>query len=294
MQVIPLLGEDDTSFAPPVVDVGTRAYGSVELRNHADLPTLVPHGTGWVVPQKAQDHALAGGVLLAASGHEVVDTAVCIQPGQCGTIAVSRHEMVVLPAALRVKALAKRADTGFSRLWEDIAAFNSSFGIGGAGQVAQFLRHFARELGAFVAEFETIPGQVGAIVLVAGGLAGVERAPSSAYWQLIWEPLVRGCYGSVALRAATSGRVAPVRSPLLLEEQSLAGLRAALATAVTREEAIAAATVTELAASVVEQSEAHDAELGPLALTTVTGGGLAGQVATVRGEVRFASLCAAA
>lgn len=294
MQVIPLLGDDAAAIAPPAVEVGTRAYGSVELRNHADLPTLVPHGAGWVVPQEAQDHALAGGVLLAPAEHRVVSTAMCIQSGQPGTIPADRHVLTILPAALRAKALAVRDVEGFQRLWQDIAAFNQGFGLGAVSHVEHFLRHFARELGDFVAEFEPVPAQVGAIVLVAGEVVGVERAPSRAYWLHVWEPLVRGCYGSVALRAASAGRSAPGRAPLALEERSLAALRLALQAAAAVDQARAQAHVDGLAPRALDAADAADAELGPIALTTVTGGDLSGQIATVRGEVRFASLCAAA
>jgi hypothetical protein len=294
MQVIPLLGDDDAFLAPPAVEVGTRTYGTVELRNHADRPTLVPHGAGWVVPQKAQDHALAGGVIVGAAEHKVVTTAMCIQSGQPGTIEVERHRLTMLPAELRVKALATRAVESYSRLWQDIAAFNATFGIGAISHLEHFLRHFSRELGAFVAEFEVVPRQVGAVVLVAGAIVGVERAPSSAYWQLVWEPLVRGCYGSVALRAASASRWAPARAPLVLEERSLAGLRRALDAATATEMARAEAQVDDAAGKTLDAEPGADAELGPVVLTTVAGADLSGQVATVEGRVRFASLCAAA
>ena len=56
MQVIPILGDDDATYAPPELEVGTSGYGSVALRNASDKPTIVPYGAGWVVKERAQDH----------------------------------------------------------------------------------------------------------------------------------------------------------------------------------------------------------------------------------------------
>ena len=41
------------------------------------------------------------------------------------------------------------------------------------------------ELDEFVAEFECVPRQIGAIILVDDQVVGVERAPSHAYWQSV-------------------------------------------------------------------------------------------------------------
>jgi hypothetical protein len=295
MQVIPLLGDDDHTLAPPDVEVGTRAYGTVELRCDSDRPTLVPNGSGWIVPQKAQDHAVAGGVLLPAREPRVVDTAMCIQQGQGGTIAKGKHAMVILPAALRVKALGVRQTQGFNRLWDDIRAYNLGFGIDQYGAHLEFfLKRFQRELDLFVAEFELVPDQVGAVVMVGGRVVGVERAPSAAFWGVVWEPLVRICYGSIAIAVARDGGAPATRVPLCLVERSLAGLRAALEDARTRESAIADACLAALRPVTLEAGASPDDQLGPIALTTVQGSHLAGQVATIAGEVRFASLSAAA
>jgi hypothetical protein len=57
-------------------------------------------------------------------------------------------------------------------------------------------------LDEFVAEFECVPRQIGAIILVDDQVVGVERAPSHAYWQSVWPCLIRECYGSLAIRVA--------------------------------------------------------------------------------------------
>jgi hypothetical protein len=297
MQLIPLVGDDDESFAPPVLEVGTAGYGSVVLRNDSDRPTIVPPGAGWVVLQKAQDHALGGGALLRPGETRQIDTAMCIQQSQGGLIERAKHALLILPAALRAKALSIRRVVGFQKLWESIQAYNQSFGINQyGGHLEYFLRTFQKELDTFVAEFELVPRQVGAVILVGGEVVGVERAPSAAYWKAVWGPLVRVCYGSLALTAARENKAPPAtRAPLRTAEvKTLADLREALARAELEQRDSLESRLQAICASALQASTEADDTLAGVALTTVAGPRLAGQVATVRGAVRYASLCLAA
>jgi hypothetical protein len=296
MSVIPLLGDDSDTFAPPVVEVGTSGYGSVHLRNDADRPTLIPPGAGWVVAQKAQDHALGGGVLLRPGETRQLDTAMCIQQSQGGLIARAKHELIILPAALRARALSVRHVRDFRKLWEGIQAFNQGFGIEQhGGHLEFFVRTFQKELDTFVAQFEVVPRQVGAIVLVGGEVAGVERAPSAAFWRAVWAPLIRVCYGSLAIAVARRDQAPPAtRSPLRVEVRSLAGLRDALARGGEAERAAIDARVRALRVTALSSATEADETLGSITLTTVGSPRLSGQVVTQDQAVRFASLCAAA
>jgi hypothetical protein len=296
MSVIPLLGEDSDTFAPPEVEVGTTTYGSVHLRNDADRPTLIPPGAGWVVAQKAQDHALGGGALLRPGETRQIDTAMCIQQGQGGLIGRAKHELLILPAALRATALGVRHVKDFRKLWEGIQAFNKSYGIEQVGgHLEFFVRAFQKELDQFVAEFEVVPRQIGAIILVGGQVAGVERAPSAAFWKTVWGPLVRVCYGSLAIKVARESKAPPsTRVPLQVLTRSLAGLRDALAHARDQERARVDAKVRWLRATVLSAAGEPDDSLGALTLTTVGSPGLSGQVVHEGREVRYASLSAAA
>ena len=296
MSVIPLLGEDDDTFAPPVLEVGTTGYGTLHLRNDAGRPTVVPPGAGWVVVQRAQDHALGGGALLRPGESRTIDTAMCIQQSQGGLIARARHELLILPAALRAKALSVRRVVDFRKLWEGIGAFNKGLGIEQTGgHLEFFLRTFQRQLDAFVAEFEVVPRQVGAVVLVGGRVAGVERAPSAAYWKAVWGPLIRVCYGSLAIKVARETAAPPAtRVPLRTGARSLAELRDALAHADEAERGAIDDRVRAIRQEALTAADKADDELDGLALTTVASPRLAGQVVTSDRAVRFASLCAAA
>jgi hypothetical protein len=295
MQVVPILGDDDERFAPPAVEVGTAGYGSVVLRNDADRPTIVPPGAGWVVLQKAQDHAIGGGALLEPRGTRQIDTAMCVQQGQGGLISKAQHEMLILPAALRAKALSVRHVKDFRKLWEGIAQYNRSFGIESVGgHLEFFLKAFKKELAEFVAEFEIVPRQIGAVVFIGGKIAGIERAPSAAFWKVIWGPLVRVCYGSLAIALGRVKSAPPsTRVALVVAERSLAGLRRALDVTARKEEAAIMARLSRASDIALRAAKEDDDRLDDIKLTTVASPDLAGQVVSVNRKTCFASLCVA-
>jgi hypothetical protein len=293
MQVIPVLGADDETFAPPELEVATQGYGTVLLRNVSDLPTIVPPGAGWVVEHKAQDHALGGGSLLRPQEHKVVTTAMCIQQSQGGYIPSAKHRLSILPAALRPFALSVRKVVGYSKLWEELTKLNTAHGLTHAGgSLVAYLKSFGKQLDEFVAEFELVPRQLGAIVLVSGEIVGIERAPSAAYFASVWNPLVRLCYGSLALSANRGDGDAPpvTRLPLRITDSSLEGIRAALLQVESSEAALAVDLVESLSALRLESGEDDDEVLDRIALRTVANELWAGQVVTVDSAVVYGSL----
>lgn len=298
MEVIPILGDDDDTWAPPEVEVGTSDYGTVNLRNAQDRPTIVPPGAGWVVKEAAQDHAIGGGALIGAGKEKLIDTAMCIQETQGGLISKADHEMLILPLALRPIALAKRKEKQYSKLWDAIGEFNSKLGSRGRGShLEHFLKSFAKEMDEFVAQFELVPNQLGAIILVNGKLAGVERAPSAAYWAKVWEPLIRICYGSLAIRAKDAKNPPPTRVVMASGAQTLEELRANLDAASAKDTAVTT-DIVDKAKALQLQATAAEGRLatarGEALLKTVASPELAGQYVEVEHAIPYASLCAAA
>lgn len=296
MQVIPITGDDDLTYAPPELEVGTSGYGAVSLRNANDKPTIVPYGAGWVVKDRAQDHAIGSGAFVKPGEDRVLNKAMCIQQSQPGLISRAKRALTILPARLRAKALAMRNVDQYNKLWEHITAFNTALGIDAVANLVTFLTSFQKELDEFVAEFEIVPRQIGAIVLVGGEIVGVERAPSAAYFAATWEPLVRVCYGSLAIAAGKSRTMAPAtRLPLIAHAgmKTLDALRSALAELRTREEVLAQQLVSFARAVRLERAEAADDTLGTAELWTVAGLTFGGQVVTDGNTVKYASLTAA-
>ena len=90
MQVIPLFSDliDDRFVSPAQCNaaVHTTNYGTLGFRNTSDSVMIVPCHAGYVVEQRAQDHAMAHAGVVAAAGERRYDTAMCIQASQGGFI----------------------------------------------------------------------------------------------------------------------------------------------------------------------------------------------------------------
>lgn len=205
MQVIPLTGEELAEFgSPEQVKVSSPQYGTMVFDNYAQpQPTIVPHGAAYIVKEAAQDHAVPHVVIIAKGQRVTVPTAMCIQASQGGHFANVQQSLSLLPATLRASALRMRREQGYSRLWDKISAYTAESGAPHArAHLVAYLQEFARQLDEFVAEFEPVDGQLGAIVLINGRVVGVERVPSYVYWRAYWRPLIRECYGSLAMTVA--------------------------------------------------------------------------------------------
>ena len=238
MDVLPIIdtgGVQDEGFAPPRFSSGTRNYGSVRVQNlDASRPTIVPTGSGFVTREYAQDHAVPSAYLIGPGEDKTLEGAMCIQETQGGLIPQSEQtQLVILPAALRAPALAMRNEREYSRLWEDIRKFLAAYEIHTAGNLVEFLRRYEKQMDQFVAEFELVPDQIGAIISINGSVVGIERAPNVEFWETLWTPLVRVCYGSMAIHAAQvqGARVSRNRVPLQFSGGSLSDLQQALVAA---------------------------------------------------------------
>lgn len=298
MAVIPLIdGGDaqDETYAPPVFEAGTRGYGTVSVRNTSDRPTILPTGAAFVTPEAAQDHAVSSAAFIKPKEQREVTNSYCVQQTQCGLIPQREREFTILPAQLRSFALAHRREGRYDAMWPHLRDLREGFGDHGPGNLVEFLRRFETELDQFVAEFEPVPNQVGALVLVADQVVGIERAPNVGFWQKLWVPLIRVCYGSLALRESRRNRAAPAtRLPLGGREKpkSLLDIKSALSGARLAAEqfvsmAAAAVGLKQLGGS--QEAEQH----AGARLLTVASQEYAGQVIQSGGKPIYASICAA-
>lgn len=102
-----------------------------------------------------------------------------------------RHRLAVLPPVLREAASDLSAKPGYDRLWPAVEGFKTSAGLPGAANLVQFMKHFDDELDSFVAEFESVEGQIGAglpadpatrvpleVPATGEALAGIRSPPS--------------------------------------------------------------------------------------------------------------------
>lgn len=262
MQVIPLVLTDvnlaSEEFATPsslLVDTHEN-YGSMGFRNRdSDKPIIIPANTAIMTKKFAQDHAMVRTGLVNKGEHRVYHDACCIQETQGGQFGnIEGDEIQILPYALRETAMKMKGDQSFNKLWPAIRDFNKMAKADDTmGNLVAFQNKYAIILDQFVAEFEVVPNQVGAIILVDGKLLGVERAPNHNYWLAVWEPLVRMCYGSHAV-LQTVGKTTgtspgtPSAAKAILDEgiTSLEELKAAVKNAIRGAEEAARKIVREL------------------------------------------------
>lgn len=285
MEVIPILDEGeaaDDTFAPPNFSAGTTDYGSIRVQNlDDDRPTIVPTGSGFISKQYAQDHATPSAKFLKAGENTTIRRAMCIQETQGGLIRQEEDTMlVVLPAPIRAQALAMRNEDELGRAWSSIRQFNRSVGVHGRGDLVNFLKEYDKQLDEFVAEFELVPDQIGAIIVIGGKVVGVERAPNISFWEKIWIPLVRVCYGSLAIRAGNvlGSTPSPTRTALDVQEKSLTGIRQALRDARLKAEGLIEGAVNEVRSMPLLYAGRAEGNLAGAKLFTVANTRLAGQL----------------
>lgn len=296
MQVIPLTCDpglwDNRFVCTESAYLSTNRYGTMVFNNISSSILLVPCHAGYIAKQRAQDHAMAHAGIVPENTTRQFDTAMCIQQTQGGYIPEGNYQMMILPFSLREPALEKRHEKSYNKLWNSIIKFNTAFGLSRSGHLEFFLKKFANELDQFVAEFECVPDQVGAIVLINGEVVGVERAPSHGYWKSIWPALIRECYGSLALQTARAAgtTIFPLKSRVVLTEtiHSLADLLEAVDTAQQQEEEIARGIVREL----VHESFPVEIEEDIIGLTigTIASDRFKGQMIMDEERVVYASL----
>jgi len=200
MQVIPLLGASDERFGnPSSLQVRTSHYGVLEFDNPHEEISIVPRDAGYITKRGSQDHGMPETAIIYANRRLTYDRAACIEQTQGGYIQ-NDAMLIILPFPIREAMFANRARKGYDKVWQYIDSFNKAMDCErGGGHINVFLREYEKQLSRFVAEFEPVPGQIGAIVLVAGRIVGIERVPSEAYWLDIWETMIRECYGSLGL-----------------------------------------------------------------------------------------------
>lgn len=291
MQVVPLLSRrPDPRFVPPdEALVSTAGYGSLVVRNPKAGTLLVPVGATYIVEQAAQNHALPHVALVDANGVKQDDRAMCVQQGQGGYIAEGRHALMILPLPLREKAHAVRRESGCARLWGDIATFNTAAGLDAGQRVGHLEYFFARyrdELDGFAAQFEPVPDQIGCVVLLNGRVAGIERTPSADYYRAVWRPLVRECYGSLAL-------VEPAAKPAHRAMRSAAS-RGDLLAALREAEQAERTRSGELLARLADVAVAAEVDEQEAFTTLATkGGDFSGQAVLDGDRVVYASLVTA-
>jgi len=293
LTVLPLFGpEANGSFVSPLNGLkleGVRGYGSVVLRNPGSQGiALVPLHIGYI-QDRAQNHALCRSVFLGAGQSLRVDDACCVQQSQGGYLESREQWFFILPLQLRAEALQLRGQKNYGKLWPAIARLNKQFGLADRGHLEQIVCGRRAQLTQYQSRLEALPGQTGALFFLRDRLVGVEVAPSAAYFQDLWMPLVCFCYGVAALYdEEIQPRALPAPEPFTA--RNLAELRAQLT---ERRQQTAEKVRTMLEAVPRERLERQEEErFLDLKLYTVQSSRFAGQYVEDAGRLIYASLAA--
>lgn len=204
MTVIPLVAQaTERNGVGTVADIYLErdlAYDRLQMATASNAPTILPAGYAMITKEKAQDRAVASKTILPAKGSKEVN-AFCVQSTQCGLMSSAnkaQQEFRMLPATIRMVAYRHRNEKKFNALWDSLAIYNSSLKVTG-NFLSSFFNEYKSRLSQFVAEFELVPFQRGAIILINDELVGVEFAPNPLAFSAQWETLIRDCYGSEAI-----------------------------------------------------------------------------------------------
>lgn len=299
MQVIPLILDmepDERFAAPDGLTISNRTYGHVNLKNQKEKAVIVPTHATYLTKQKAQDHALMSAAFVKSKGATDVNTAACVQSSQGGQIRAEETPLDILPFAIRESALEKRKTNEYGKIWSDIGRFNRMLNISGNDHLEYFTERYKDVMDQFVAEFEILPKQIGAIVLIDGVVHGVERAPNAEYWRAVWEPLIRMCYGSQAIYLREKGGkkgTIPVQVPLKTKGvNTLAKLKKSLEEAEAKERENAATAVRKLIEDDFKESKEDSFSIdgAKLDLVTLKNDQFCGQMVREGDRISYASM----
>ncbi|MVU81510.1 hypothetical protein GPX89_30255 [Nocardia sp. ET3-3] len=286
LTMVPIHGPERPGIVPPRSGLKLNrvvGYGSVELHNGAPSGVaIVPLHIGYI-QEGAQNHALCSAALLGAGETRVFEDACCVQAAQGGYLQGRDQWFFVLPVELRAKALALRGQPGYSKLWQDISAVNSGYGLPARGHLEQILTRKRAVLTQFRSRLELLPAQLGALFFVGRKFAGLEIAPDPRYFAEMWMPLVCFAYGVAAWQSEP-----PRSDPEPFAATDLAGLRSELTRSRDHHtEDLASWMPTDTEMYTIEDDRYLD-----LRLQTLTGTQVAGQVVTEHDRPIYASLFA--
>jgi hypothetical protein len=220
MMMLPLVQSQSENFPIGFVEdlylKEDRNYDNLLMGSKSEGVTILPQGLVYITKERAQDRTIP-------SAHLIVKNkechAFCVQSSQPGLMQgelAEKRQLRLLPASVRLSALRLRNQEGYSALWDDLGKFNSKLQISG-NYLTSFFENYQKQLNEFVAQFEPVPNQRGAVIIINNQVAGIEIMPDNSAFLSLWEPLIRDCYGSQAILQSLK-RTVPI--PVILDNVS--------------------------------------------------------------------------
>ena len=208
MAVLPIVSDreiDELSSEMVFQIVKDTDYSRLTLENVGDKPVIVPQGTKFVTGSKGQDRTVLSSTVIKPQEKKEMNVG-CIQPSETSHIKLGKMEFSFIPARLRVPAILGQESGSCSVLWKDIEKYLKDIGIRG-NTMEQFYKSFDKELKEFVAQFEPVEKQLGAVIMINNEVAGIEVYPNYGSWRKIWRLLIRDSYGADALTLIKANKI---------------------------------------------------------------------------------------
>lgn len=172
-------------------------YSRLTIENIDNKPVIVPQGVRFTTKGKGQDRAILSSTVIEPKSEKEIKVG-CIAPSDSAHIRIGKRDFSFMPTKIRIPAIIKQHATSYEVLWKDIEKYMKESGIPGRA-MEKFYEQFDKELQDFVAQFEPIGNQVGAVVLINNEVAGIEIYPNYLAWNNVWRMLIRDSYGADAV-----------------------------------------------------------------------------------------------
>ena len=299
MQVIPLLSEpdmiDDRFGSFKTIASSTQDYGTMTFHNDTNKDTIFPMCGGMLSKESAQNHAIGKAKLVAKNTKTTMKDAACIQQTQGGYVRKGIHPITILPYSMRSEAVSIKDTRSYGKLWPAITSFNKLIGTTrNDGHLEYYLKQFDEQLNEFIGQFEIVKNQVGAIIILNGQVAGIERAPNYEYWKDLWKPLIRECYGSQSLIFGKRGvKESPPIGRMPINDNNVSnldGLEDAFNEAQKFEDDAVKQTIRDFIKQPFKMTREENEPNGTLCVDHLTGSQFTGQVVRDDDRVVYASL----
>lgn len=217
--VVPLTTDkpnNDISSEMTLKVVNDSDYSKLTLKNTDSKPAIALQGSRFETDGKGQDRTVLSANIIESESEKTLAVG-CIQPSEGSHIESGTETTGFIPASLRVPALDRKDNGSYDVIWGDIRKYLGEIGVQG-DSLRDFYKEFKKELDEFVAQFENIDKQVGAIVLINNEIVGLELYPNYNSWMKVWRPLIRDSYGADAIKAIKKGTVIALKPSIDLDK----------------------------------------------------------------------------
>jgi hypothetical protein len=290
MTVIPIISDNEISgvSGEMIFQIANDTdYSRLTLENVDDKPVIVPQGTRFFTKGQGQDRAILSATVIGPEKSKELQVG-CVAPSDASHIRMGSRDYGFIPARLRIPAMEKQGTTSYSVLWSDIESYLKKTGVPG-NRLQSFYDNFNKELEEFVAQFEPVEKQIGAVILINNEVAGIEIYPNYLAWSNIWRVLIRDSYGADAIGLIREKKMAAYRP--IIDLDNVASFED-LTAEITRIKGHFVDYIQGKLEPMLEQSLEKDAKETSLSFKTwnLTGENFIGQMITKNDEAVYVSL----